>query len=110
MYPQAELTELARAKAALRHSIAVRRRESAEALAVATQPLVWLDAGLGLWRRFAPLVQGAARTLGAVALHALFRPPIMIRGWLRWAPAVIRALLALRGLRRPRGARTAVGG
>jgi hypothetical protein len=110
MYPHVELTELARAKAEVRQSIAGRRRESAEVLAVATQPLVWLDAGLRLGRRFAPLVQGAAWTLGAVALHALFRPPKMIRGWLRWAPAVIRALLALRGLRRPRGARTAVGG
>ena len=109
MYPQTELTELARAKAALRHSIAVRRRESAEALAVAMQPLVWLDAGLGLWRRFAPLAKGAAWTLGAVALHTLFRPPKMIRGWLRWAPPVVRALWALRRLRQHRGARTAAG-
>jgi hypothetical protein len=98
MYPQAELTELARAKAALRHSIAVRRRESAEALAVATQPLVWLDAGLGLWRRSAPLAKGT-----------VFRPPKMIRGWLRWAPPVVRALWALRRLRRHRGAPTAAG-
>jgi hypothetical protein len=109
MYPQAELTELARAKAALRQSIAGRRRESAEALAVATQPLVWLDAGLGLWRRFAPLAKGAVWPLGAVALPALFRPPKMIRGWLRWAPPVVRALLALRRLGRRRGAQTAAG-
>jgi hypothetical protein len=109
MYPQAELTELARAKAALRQSIAGRRRASAEALAVATQPLVWLDAGLGLWRRFAPLAKGAVWPLGAVALPALFRPPKMIRGWLRWAPPVVRALLALRRLRRHRGTQTAAG-
>ena len=109
MYPQTELTELARAKAALRHSIAVRRRESAEALAVAMQPLVWLDAGLGLWRRFAPLAKGTVWTLGAVALRAVFRPPKMIRGWLRWAPPVVRALWALRRLRRHRGAPTAAG-
>ena len=104
MYPQAELNELARAKAGLRRRIAGRRRESAAGLAVATQPLVWLDGALGLWRRFAPLAKGSAWPLGAVALHAWIRPPKIIRGLLRWAPPVVRALLALRRLRRDRRA------
>jgi hypothetical protein len=55
------------------------------------------------------LAKGAVWPLGAVALPALFRPPKMIRGWLRWAPPVVRALLALRRLRRHRGTQTAAG-
>lgn len=107
MYPQAELTELARAKAAVRESIACRRRESVAALAVVTQPLGWLEVAQGLWRRFAPFAKGAAWPLCAVALHAVFRPPKFLRALLRWTPPVFSAVMALRRLRRRDRARAA---
>ena len=82
MYPQAELTELARAKAAVRESIACRRRES-----VFARRAVW--------------------PLCAVALHAVFHPPKFLRALLRWAPPVFSAVMALRRLRRRDRARAA---
>jgi hypothetical protein len=100
MYPEGELTELARAKAALRRSIGHRRAQCAEAAAGASRPLAWLDSALDLWRRFAPFVAFAAGPLGRGAGAAFPRRKIL--GTLfRWAPAIFRAVSAFRRMRRP---------
>jgi hypothetical protein len=101
MYPQGELTELARAKAGLREVIARRRAECAEAAARATRPLVWIDTALSLWRSLAPLVKLVALPLGAVATRAAVSRPGMLRTILRWAPPVLGAVAAFRRMQRP---------
>jgi len=104
MYPQGELTELARAKADLRELIARRRAGCVEAAACAARPLVWIDTALSLWRSLAPLVKLAALPLGAVAARAVASRPGVFRTILRWAPPVLSAISAFRQMRRPASA------
>lgn len=100
MYPEGELTELARAKTALRRSIGHCRAQCVESAAGASRPFAWLDSALDLWRRFAPFVSFAAGPLGASAGAAFPRRKIL--GTLfRWAPTVFRAVSAFRKMRRP---------
>ena len=100
MYPQGELTELARAKTALRRSIARHRAQCAETAAGASRPLAWLDSALDLWRRFAPFVAFAAGPLGRGAGAAFPRRKIL-RTLFSWAPTIFRAVSAFRQMRRP---------
>lgn len=96
MYPQAELTALARRKEAVRRSIADHREQCVAAAAVAVRPLRWLDTALGLWRQFGPLALVAAVPLGAVAFKGRSSGSSIFRTVLRWAPSVIGAIRALR--------------
>lgn len=99
MYPEGELTAVARAKAALRRSIARRRVQCQATAADASRPLAWLDSALDLWRRFAPFVSFVAGPLGHGAGAAFPRGKIL--GTLfRWAPTIFRALSAFRRMRR----------
>ena len=101
MDPEGELTELSRAKAALQQVIARRRTDCAEAAERATRPLVWFDTAWSLWCRLAPLVKLAAVPLGAMATRAAASRPGVLRTILRWAPPVLSAVTAFRGMRRP---------
>lgn len=96
MYPQGELTELARRKETVRRRIADHREQCAEAAAVAVRPLRWLDTALGLWRQFGPLAQLAAVPLGAAAFKGRSSGSSIFRTVLRWAPSVIGAFSAFR--------------
>jgi hypothetical protein len=91
MYLQGRLTELGRAKAELRQTIARRRADCAEAASRATRPLVWIDMAWTLWRGLAPLAQPAPGD-GAPR-------PGVIRSILRWAPPVLGAVSAYRRIR-----------
>ena len=92
MYPQRELSRLAGQKAALQRVIAVRRQECAAAAHRVTQPLVWLDRMLGLWRQFAPLLRIAAVPLGFVGARKLFPRLNFITKLVRWGPLIISAV------------------
>ena len=96
MYPQTELTELARGKAELRQAIARRRAQCAAAASGATRPLRWLDTARTLWRNLSPLAGLAAWPLGAVAARAIFPGGKILRTLLRWAPPVFGAVAAFR--------------
>jgi len=96
MYPQAELTRLARRKLELRQRIAVRRADCVTAATRATRPLVWLDRVLDLWRRIPPLARLAVVPLAGMALHAFSRRTPRLRLLLRWAPLAFGLLRSFR--------------
>lgn len=51
MYPSQTLATLARQETEVRRRIGVRRGQCVAAATAASEPLVWLDLGLTLWRR-----------------------------------------------------------
>ena len=99
MYPQAELTQLARRNFDLRQRIAARRAECVAAATRVTRPLVWLDQALDLWRQISPLAKLAAVPMGWLAMRSLARRAPRLRKWLRWALLVAGVL---RSFSRPR--------
>lgn len=99
MYPRGELAALARAKAALRESMARRRARYLEAAAAASEPLAWLDRAHRLWQQFAPFVKLAALPLGASAARSLFPRFKLLGTLLRWVPGVFSAVSAFRRMR-----------
>ncbi|MDI1336319.1 MAG: hypothetical protein PSU94_09080 [Lacunisphaera sp.] len=96
MYQQSELTRLAGQKTALRRVIAVRRVQCAAAADRATQPLVWLDNAMALWRKIPPLAKLVTIPL-AVALGRSFLPRLKTVGsLLRWGPVALGVIRSLR--------------
>lgn len=92
MFPQRELATLAGAKARLRLRIAARRREFAALADRATRPLLWIDAGVALWRQIGPLARFALVPLGCLFGRRLARPVGRFGRLLRWAPMIIQAV------------------
>ena len=99
MYPQAELTELARGKAARRQSIARHRVHCAATVTTVVLPLTWLDTASSMWRRFGPLAQLATWPLGAAVARSVLPGGKTVNTVLRWVPAVIGAVSAFRRFR-----------
>ena len=99
MYPQGELTALARGKAGVRQSLARRRARYLEAAAAASEPLAWLDRAYRLWQRLAPFATFAAGPLAGVAARSIFPRFKLLGTLLRWVPGVFSALSAFRRTR-----------
>ena len=95
MYPQSELIRLAAHKTMLRRVIARRRVECAAAAAGATQPLVWLDKALSLWRKISPVAQLAVIPLVAVAGRSVLPRAKIVGSLLRWGPLAFAAIRSL---------------
>jgi hypothetical protein len=99
MYPDRELTRLWADKASLQRRITLRRLHCAVAAAVATQPLVWVDRMLALWRQYSPLVQIVAVPLGFLLKRSPGARPRLLGILLRWSPimlGVLRGVMAVR--------------
>jgi hypothetical protein len=72
MYPDRELARLAVRKAELRGSITLHRLHCAQAAGRVTEPLVWLDRALALWRKFSPIAKLASVPIGVLLPAVLF--------------------------------------
>ena len=92
MYPESELTALARRKAVMRRRIARHRGELAEAAGRVAKPLAWLDRAVAICRRISPLALLAALPLGFIVKRTV-SPRLKIVGSLvKWAPIVFSAV------------------
>ena len=96
MYPEGQLVELARRKAAVRQRIVRHREQCAEAAAVAFGPLRWLDLALSLWRQYGPLARMVAMPFGTAAFSPKSSGSSIFRTVLRWAPSVVGVISAFR--------------
>ena len=96
MYPQPQLAHLVSRKHALRAQIHRRRARCAEAAAVVTRPLRWLDQLIALWRDFAPFALAVGLPLGLLARHGRTppqKPRSSIACWGPLAFSLVRKLL-----------------
>ena len=79
MYPQPQLAHLASRKHALLAEVHQRRARCAEAAAVVTRPLHWIDQLIALWRDFAPFALATAIPLGLLARQRSAPPQNTLR-------------------------------
>ncbi len=99
MYPQRELTALARRKARLRHAIGLRRVACASSLAQLARPVAWLDQTMALARKLEPYVFLAAVPLGLLLKRSPAARPRLFGTRLRWVPALVGVARGLAGNR-----------
>lgn len=90
MYPQGDLNELVRAKAALRRNIAGHRANCAEQAAIVTLPLAGIDLLRDLWRQAPLWGRLAAIPLGVISARAVCRTVRPLHRWLDWGSIVFR--------------------
>lgn len=100
MYPDGELTRLARHKAILRERISLRREEFAFAAAAAIRPLAWLDRVVALWRQIRPFAKVAAIPLALLAKKVFFPRFRIFTSLFRWGPAIFGAARLANAMRR----------
>ena len=100
MYPEGELTGLARRKARLRGSITRHRAECVEAISTASRPLTWVDTAYSFWRAIAPLAKLGIWPLGGAAARTFFPGQKILRFLLRWAPAAFSVFSAIKRTRK----------
>ncbi|HZP59861.1 MAG TPA: hypothetical protein VFB27_06010 [Opitutaceae bacterium] len=90
MFPQQELTHLARHKQRLRARIAEERAACCAAVRSVTRPLRWIDRLHARWRGLSPLLRAAAMPAAVLLPWKLLPRKTPLRGWLRWAPIAWR--------------------
>ena len=95
MYPQTELTRLARRKGELRQRIGGHRDQCVAAAHRVTRPLVWLDRARDLWRQFPPETRHAAGSLGWLGLQAFSRHASGLHKLWEWTRLAVPALRIL---------------
>lgn len=91
MYPQAELTILARRKRALLLRIADRRDACVAQVKTLAHPFRWIGAVRRVWSAVSPFAKLAALPVGLVLARKL--SPWFGR-WVRWAPAAMQVYRA----------------
>lgn len=97
MYPQAELTQLARKKSVLLDQIRARREDFSGQVVEALRPLMWVDWLYAKWREFSPVIKSMAAPLGDMVTQKLSRRTgSPVGGLFRWAPLAFTFFRSLR--------------
>ncbi|HEY8933446.1 MAG TPA: hypothetical protein VIM44_09055 [Rariglobus sp.] len=91
MYPQADLTILARRKQDLLTRISYRRETCAEQILALAHPFRWVGSVRRIWNAVSPFAKIAALPAGLMLGRKLF--PGLLR-WVRWAPAALKVYRA----------------
>lgn len=102
MYPSEELNQLARRKVVLRGSIAVNRWRCVSSAHRLAQPLEWVDRGMDLWQRLSPLIKFGALPIGLLFKRSALPKSSVLGGigsLLKWAPTILSAFRAFKGMR-----------
>jgi hypothetical protein len=107
MFPNQDLTDLARRKALLQANIALCRLDCRTAAAELTRPLALIDRGLAMWRRVSPAVKLFAIPAGLLVSRFFGRShPGRSRGG-KFATVMSLLPLIVRGAKLAMAARTA---
>jgi hypothetical protein len=107
MFPNQDLTDLARRKALLQANIALCRLDCRTAAAELTRPLALIDRGLAMWRRVSPAVKLFAIPAGLLVSRFFGRSHPGRSSGGKFATVMSLLPLILRGAQLAMAARTA---
>lgn len=97
MYPQTDLSYLARRKSDLRGRIHARRAACADELGRVLRPVAWAEELWAKWKAISPIVKFGAVPLGLLLKNRFFpKSRGVIGGLIRWGPMALNLFRSMR--------------